>query len=157
MWPGFLINHMFFRKRHWHLISKWTFSLVNALNHHWCETSYYLKLFWSITVVSRDFILKNSVCGTSSVSQRNLWHCFISDFFMSFYNSYFQKENLSMWVTSGSHPDCSVGQVSQQVWPLSTLVITYDHTGPRPPTSLYILRYTIWPSGSTKSASPTSS
>ena len=32
-------------------------------------------------VVSRDFILKNYVCGTSSVSWRNLWHCFISDFF----------------------------------------------------------------------------
>ena len=31
-----LIDHMFFRKRHWHLIS----SLANVLNHHWCETSY---------------------------------------------------------------------------------------------------------------------
>ena len=33
---------MFFRKRHWQLISIW----VSMLNHHWCETSLpYLKLF----------------------------------------------------------------------------------------------------------------
>ena len=36
-------------------------------------------------VVSRDFIPKNSVHGTSFVSWRNLWHCFISDFSMLFY------------------------------------------------------------------------
>ena len=68
-----LIDHMLLRKRYWYLISEWTLGLVNALNHHWYETSYYLKLFW-------DFILKNSVHGTSSVSCTNLWHCFISDF-----------------------------------------------------------------------------
>ena len=43
-----LIDHMFFRKGHWYLISEWTLVLVNALNHHWCETSHYLKLFWSM-------------------------------------------------------------------------------------------------------------
>ena len=102
MWPGSLIDHIFFRKRHWHLISKLTFSLVNALNHHWCET---ILLPQAVLkhVVSRDFILKNSVCGTSSVSRRN-------------------TQVGHLWITSGLLCG-SVGQVDQQVWPTFNPVV----------------------------------
>ena len=37
IWPGLLIDDMFFRKWHWYLISEWSLGLVNAPNHHWCE------------------------------------------------------------------------------------------------------------------------
>ena len=56
MWLRFLIDHMFFRKRHWHLIRKWTLGLLNALNHHWCVTSDYLKLFWSMWCPKISFL-----------------------------------------------------------------------------------------------------
>ena len=90
MWPWFLIDHMFFRKRHWHLISEWTLVLVDIVNHFWYETSLLPQAVLK-HVVSWDFILKNSsyICmdWTSSVScqKHNLEHCFISDFSMSFY------------------------------------------------------------------------
>ena len=62
-----LIHHIFIRKRHLWLISEWTLGLVNALNHHWCETSLLPQVVLK-HVVSRDSILKNSVHdGTSSV------------------------------------------------------------------------------------------
>ena len=55
-------------KKHWHLRSECNLGLVNALNlHHWYETS---LLPYAVLkhVLSRDFIPKNSVHGTSSVS-----------------------------------------------------------------------------------------
>ena len=88
-------------------------------------------MHWTITGVKpvttsscfKDFILKNSVHGISSVSWRNLWHCFISDLF----HVILHKENFSMWVTRGScvghiHLDCSVSQWVNKCDPLSTLV-----------------------------------
>ena len=50
-------------------------------------------------VVSRDFLLKNSVCRTSSVSWRNLRHCFISFWFfsMSFYITFKKKTLACGW------------------------------------------------------------
>ena len=71
-------------------------------------------------MVSRDFIPKKScVCGTHSVFWRNLWHCFIFDFSMSFYITFKRKlwHVGHKWVICGSHPDCSVGQ---QVWSMAT-------------------------------------
>ena len=123
MWPGFLIDHMFFRKRHWHLISEWTLGLVNALNHHWYETSLLPQAVLK-HVVFRDFIPKNSVRGTNCVSWTKIWHCFISDFFHVILHN-FLKENFSMWVTRGSY----VGHIWIALWvkwvnwcdPLSTL------------------------------------
>ena len=122
MWPEFLLHHMFFRKRHWYLICKWTLGLVNALNYHWCAV---LK-----HVVSRDFILKTSLCGTSSVSWRNLWHCFIPDFSMSFYITFKKKAlvcgsqegrsyvdhvgiQIDLWVSGSSG---STGMTHFQLW-----------------------------------------
>ena len=117
----FNIDHKFFRKRHWQLISEWTLGLMKALNHHWYETSLLPQAILKY-VVARDFILKNSVHGTSSVSWRNLWHCFTSDFSMSFYIT-FKKKTLAcgsqeghMWITSRFLYGL-VHQVGQQVWP----------------------------------------
>ena len=66
MWPRFLIDHMFFRKRHWHLISEWTLQLglVNALNHHWCKTSLllYFKLFWSMCTWCPEISFSRILC-----------------------------------------------------------------------------------------------
>ena len=83
MWPGFLIDYMFFRKRHWHLI-KWVNlgsgectepSLVgNQLPTLCCFEAFVIQRFYS-----QEFCV--CLCGTSSLSWRNLWHCFISDLF----------------------------------------------------------------------------
>ena len=61
------IDYMFFRKQHWHLVNEWTLGLVNVLNHCWYETSLLPQAVVN-HVVSRDFTLKKSVHGTSSVS-----------------------------------------------------------------------------------------
>ena len=79
-------------------------------------------------VVSRDFILKNFVHGTSSVSWRNLWHCFISDFSMSFYIT-FQKKTLACGSQEG-HIRPSVGQWVTKCDPLSTLLPAIMRSGP---------------------------
>ena len=86
---------------------------------HWTITGVkpvtsYLKLFWSMCMVSRrEISFSRILCmgPCSSVSWRKLWHCFISNFSMSFYIADFLKENFSMhvghkwviamWVTSG--------------------------------------------------------
>ena len=104
MWPGFLIDHMFFRKRHRHVISEWTLGLIWWK--HWTITdiymkpAYYLKLDILKHVVSRDIILKNSVHGTSSVSWRNLYDT-VSHLIFPCHFTLLLKENFSMWVTSG--------------------------------------------------------
>ena len=120
MWPGFLIDHMFFRKRHWHLISEWTLGLVNALNHHWCETSYYLELFWSMWCPEISF--SRSLCMGPVLYPKEIYGIVLYLIFsMSFYIT-FKKKTLAcgsqvghMWVTSGLLCG-SVGQVGQQVW-----------------------------------------
>ena len=107
-----LIDHMFFRKNT--LVSdkysKWTEPLLmwNQLTTLSCFEA----------VVSRDFILKNSEHETSSVScqkQRNLWHCFISDFSMSLYITYIKKASACGSVGHIFRLFC--GSVGQQVWP----------------------------------------
>ena len=111
MWPRFLIDHMFFRKRHWHLISEWTLVLVNALNHHWCETSHYLKLFWSMWYP--EIFLSRILCVGPVLYPEEIYGIVSYLIFsMSFYITFKKKT----WAC-GSHPDCSVGQVGQQVWP----------------------------------------
>ena len=124
MWPGY---HMFIRKQCQHLVSEWTLGLMNVLKYHWCETCLLSQAVLK-HVVSKDVIFKKSVQGTSCVScqeLRNLWHCSISKDFM-----WCIKENVNMWVTSGSyvcgsHPDYFMGQWVKWVNrcdPLSTLV-----------------------------------
>ena len=85
------------------------------------KPAYYLKLFWSMWCPEISFS-RILWIGPSSVSWRNLWHCFTSDFSLSFYVT-FKKKTLTcgsqeghMWVTSGLLCG-SVGQVDQQVWP----------------------------------------
>ena len=121
MWPGFLIDHMFFIKRHWHLISERTLGLMNALNHHWCETSYYLELFWSMWCPEISF--SRSLCMGPVLYPKEIYGIVLYLIFsMSFYIT-FKKKTLArgsqvghMWVTSGLLCG-SVGQVGQQVWP----------------------------------------
>ena len=116
MWP----DHMFFRKRHWHLISEWTLGLVNALNHHWCETSHYLKLFWSMWYPEISF--SRILCVGPVLYPEEIYGVVSYLIFsMSFYTTF--KKTLAcgsqeghMWVTSGLLCG-SVGQVDQQVWP----------------------------------------
>ena len=48
-------------------MSEWTLQdLVNAQNHHWCETSLLPQ-----AVLKQDFILKNSVLGTNLYPAKN--------------------------------------------------------------------------------------
>ena len=71
-------------------------------------------------MVFKDFIFKRSVPqGTSSVScqeGRNLWHCSISKNFYVILLKKLQHVG-HKWVICGSHLDCSVGQMGQQVRP----------------------------------------
>ena len=96
---------------------------------HWyiigVKPSYYLNLFWSMHVVSKDFIFKKSTQGAGSAccqEWRNLWHCTISKIFMSCYITFKKKTSTygsqvgHMWVTSGLFCG-SVGQMGHQVWP----------------------------------------
>ena len=53
---------------------------------------------------------------------RNLWYCFISEFFRIHVSCIQHMSHKCMGHTVCiSHLDCSVGQVGQQVWPTSTL------------------------------------
>ena len=117
MWPGFLIDHTFFRKTHWHLISEWTLGLVNALNHHWCETSYYLKWFWNMWCSEISF---SRIPCVGPVLYPEEVYGIVSYliFSISFYITFKRKlQHLGhKRVICGSHVDCSVGQVGQQVW-----------------------------------------
>ena len=82
-------------------------------------------------MMPRDFILKKSVFGTCCVatlprkkkcSHMALFHTGISIFHVILH--YFQKENFSIWVTSGSNPSCYVGHWVKWINkydPLSTL------------------------------------
>ena len=56
---------------------------------------------------------------------------------------YFQKENFNMWVTSGSHPDCSVGQVGQQVQLQPTFTVIYTVVMPGTVTVQFTDGYTL--------------
>ena len=69
MCPRFLIDHMFIRKWDLHLVSKWILRLVSwKWVMHWInigvKPAYCLKLFWSMYVMSRDFIVKTWYIGT---------------------------------------------------------------------------------------------
>ena len=109
-------------KRHWHLISEWPLDLVNTLN--------YVSLVWNQLTTLSCFeacsvqkFHSQEFCAwdASSASWRSLWHCFISDFSMSFYIT-FKKKTLAygsqegqMWITPRLLCG-SVDQVRQQVW-----------------------------------------
>ena len=100
---------------------------MNALNHWWYELSLLPQAAMK-HVVSRDFILKKSVHGTSPVSYQEqeifitLFHIRMS-ICMSFCIT-FKKETSAcgsqvgrhMWITSGSFCG-SVSQVDQHMWP----------------------------------------
>ena len=114
-----LIDHMFFGKRYWHLVANWVnlLDLLKALNHHWCETAYYIKLFWSIWCPKITNTQEFCAWGCS-VSWRNLWYYFIYDFSMSFYIIF--KKNFSMWVTRGSY----MGPIQIALWVTGSSVST---------------------------------
>ena len=89
---------------------------MNALIYHWCETS--------LLAISSGFeacgvqIFHLSVQGTSSVScqesvEKSMVLFHIKKF--SYHVTLLLKENFSMWVICGSHLDCSVGQMGQQM------------------------------------------
>ena len=121
------LSHLTIRKRHWHLISKWTFGLVNALNHHWCETSYYLKLFWSMWC--SEVLFSRILCVVPVLySEETYGIVSYLIFSMSFYIT-FKKRTLAcgsqvgnLWVTSGLLCG-SVGQWVNMCDPLSTLML----------------------------------
>ena len=126
MWPRFLIDHIFFRKRHWYLISEWNLGLVNALNHHvtGVKPAYYLKLFWIIRcpVISFSRIL---CMGPVLYPEEMYGIVGYLIFAMSFYVT-FKKKNFSMWITRGSY----MGHIRNALWvkwvnrydPLPTLI-----------------------------------
>ena len=88
---------------------------MNALKYHLCETSLSLSQAVLKHVVSKDFIVKKSVQGAVLYPAKNEEIYGIVNFSCHVTLSTFKKENFNMWVTSGSHPDCSVGQMGQQV------------------------------------------
>ena len=99
-------------------------------------------------VVSRDFIPKNSVHWTSSGSGINLWHCFISVFFMSL----LLKRKLSHM----GHKWVIVGHIQIAQWvrwvnkcdPLSTLdpIRAHSVTSTTSPNTTATVMLTVSPS-----------
>ena len=62
---------------------------MNALKYHWCETCLFSSQAVLKHVVSKNFIFKKSVQGTSSVScqkWRNLKHCSIPKIFHAYWD-----------------------------------------------------------------------
>ena len=105
---------------------------MNAQKYHWCETSLFLSQAALKHVVSKDFIFKKSkaVQGILLRMKKSMALFHIKNFSCHVTLATFKKENFNMWVTSGSHPDCSVGQWVKWVSrcdPLSTLVHTTIH------------------------------
>ena len=101
-----LIDHMFFRKR---LISKWTMGLVNALNHHWCETNSLPQGFGAGGVPAEISFSRILCMGPVPYPKEvyvYIWYCFIYDLSMLFYITFKKKTWASgsqeghMWVTS---------------------------------------------------------
>ena len=89
---------------------------MNALIYHWCETS--LLAISSGFEVCGVQIFHLSVQGTSSVSCQELVEKSMVLFHIkkvSYHVTLLLKENFSMWVICGSHLDCSVGQMGQQM------------------------------------------
>ena len=107
MWPRFLIDHMFLGKIHWHLKSEWTFGLVNALNHHWCETCYYNT---TSSCFEPGILFSRILCvePVLYILKKSMWHCFISDIFSMLFYITFKMKTLAcgsqvghLWITSG--------------------------------------------------------
>ena len=127
MWPGFLIDHMFFRKRHWHLISQWTLGLVAKCIEPslvWNQL-HYLKLFWSMWCPEISF---SRILYVGPVLYPEEIYGIVSYliFSMSFYIT-FKKKTLAcgsqeghMWITSGLLCG-SVGKWVNRCDPLSTM------------------------------------
>ena len=80
-------------------------SCIELSLHAWCEMQLTISNYSSVFL--QDL--------------RNLWYCFISEFFHVGCIIYFSMRVTSAWSICMSHLDCSVGQVGQQVWPTSTL------------------------------------
>ena len=124
MRSGFLIDHMLCRKGHCWLISKWTLSLVNALNHHWCvkPAAYYLKLFWIIWCPEISF-LRILYMGQNLYPTKNK----IIDTIVSYliFAMFLQRKLQHVdhkWVICGSHLDYSVVKWVNRCDIVSTLI-----------------------------------
>ena len=98
MCPRLLIDHMLFQILCWCLVSEWTLGLVNALNHHWCETRLLPQAILK-HVVSREIsfsvsLYMGSVLFCSIISYQN-FQCYNCFEIISI------KLKHVMWVTSG--------------------------------------------------------
>ena len=100
-----LIDHMFLRKRYWHLISERTLGLANTLNHHGVKPVYYLKVFWSMWCPEISF---SRIPCMGPVLYPKKFHGIVSYliYSMSFYIT-FKKKTLAcgsqeghVWITS---------------------------------------------------------
>ena len=94
---------------------------MNALKYHWYETSLLSQaVLKHVAMVSKDFIFKKSVQGTGSACILPRMTKSMALFHIKSFSCRVTlplKENFNMWVIFGSHPDCSVGQMGQQVRP----------------------------------------
>ena len=106
MWPGY---HLFFRKQCCHLVAKWVNFWVWWIKYHWCETG--LK-----PVVSKDFTFKKGlVLYPAKKEEVHACHIVLNQKKFNVMLPYitFKKKTS----TCGSHLDCSVARMGQQVWP----------------------------------------
>ena len=133
MWLGFLIDHMFFRKRHWNLISERTLCLTGM------KPNYYLKLFWSMWCPEISF--PRILCVGPVLYPKEIYGIvFVS---MSLYITFKKKlgglqppqlcikeltvikdwyltKNFTMWVTRGSY----VGHIRIALWVSKSTCVT---------------------------------
>ena len=119
MWPEFLIDHIFFRKRHWHLINEWTLVWWMHFTITGVKPAYYTLSCFEVCGVQRFHSQKFIAWDQSCILKKSMEFLHIWFFSMSFYTT-FKKKPLAcgskeghMWVTSGLF----CGSVDQQVWP----------------------------------------
>ena len=117
MWPGY---HMFIRKQCWHLVSEWNFGSDECADISLVWNQFSILNCLETCDVQRfhlqEVCAKDRFCILSGMKKSMTFICSISKIF----HVMLWKENFNMWVICGSHSDCFVGQMGQQVsevWP----------------------------------------
>ena len=102
-----LIDRMFLRKMLWHVVVEWTLGLVNPMNDHWYETS-----------LLRQAVVKHEISYTESLPRMKKFYGSVFIIFHDICITFRKKMSACRSYVCGSHLDCFVGQVGQQMWPI---------------------------------------
>ena len=120
------ISHVLYRSQCWHLVSVWTLGLMNALKHHWCETSLLSQAVWSMwcpKILSSTTLCKGPVLYPAKQMKKSMALFHINVMLLAFLKK-IKLQHVGNKLC-GSHSDCSVGQWVKWINrydPLSTLI-----------------------------------